>query len=387
MKNKSDFLGWAFAGTSLLIGVGLIAWAALHYSAPKKALSIKELAEKNRDELSEVMPEQNAALVDVFYHMPNGRQKAEQIATDSIKHMKTQDGQSLSQENIEQQSARVQEILQEMDRRVEENEALKNSPYNQRKNENWRKTLPLHKSNLSFRGPKGEEPLSHEEITCPPNIENRRDKDAVCYKYSYGNNVESIFFFEKDVLLERDDLQNHRATVRYRFIPVPFYTEKDNPGYAGILKGTVFLGYHYDPKYDYPTKEFYYGFDGLLARATFRDFEQKQQIEVSYMSDSSFYLYERFQLVTDAKQDITEGTPLMRLEIHQPPVISDENPDPHVYFMDIVENGQKKYFKGKWTGNAEEEIVLDNGMRFPSAKKENTPTYCLIYPRGCKVIH
>lgn len=386
MKDKNDFLLWGIAGSFLVAGVLIIGWGVLHYKRPPKALSINELSEKNREDLTEIFPSHVAALVGGLYVSSDMRmrQQAKLEGTEFIQQMTDENGNPIPQSTKTQLLNRFYSILREIDARRADNSEQAGSLYNQEENDRWRKKLPLHKSNLTFKGPNGEKPLSHEEIACPHTIEDIRAKESICYEYRYADNVKSIFFFDDDMLRERDDIKNGHALARYSFPPPPFYTEKDNPSYEGVTNGSVFLANRYDTKYTLPIEELYYSFNGMLATVTLRDFEKNILEAKGYFSDGLFYSYERSTLQSNTEGNSLRNIKSLRIEKYFSP---DLPPDTDWYIMEMINDGERRLVKGKWTETPTREVVLDNGMHFPPVTEfpyAQAPRYCTIYPKGCK---
>lgn len=373
MRNRNSFLSGVLAVVFWVLCVSGNGWSFFRYNTPEVPVSDIELNQQDAQDLEKLFPPFTAKMFAVYLQFPapypqSVREKGEQFL------LKNPDIEN--QLSAMDRLALFQEILQTIDQRHKHNEEVKNSEYNRKKNAQWRNGLPLHKSNLTFRGPNGEKSHSHSEITCPPDIENVKVKKFVCYEYNYADDVKSIFFFDEDMLAERDDVKNGRALARYTFMPTPFYSEKDVPHYSGVLSGAVSCLHRYDPRYTYPVEETVYADEEILSSQVLRDFEKQTQTSVEYYSDHRLHFYEK--RVLDGTEANGVNTAL-RIEA--------DYSIPPVYHMTFWDKGQLKQKTGKLVETRDGEIVLDMGLSFPPSTKlpnAQAPTYCTLYPKGCK---
>ena len=284
----------------------------------------------------------------------------------------------------EQQLLELENVVRtQMTRRQEQ--LRKKHAYYHPENERWKKTLPLHKNNLTFYGPNGEKPLSHHEIDCIPTMWGKNPEELECYEYNYPNEIKSIFFFQEDVLVQRDDLKQGHLTDRYEFNKAPFYTEKIRELLTNAQQGLPREARYYSSKNTaFPQQEISYENDGVLSVLRERDFDKKIQTERVYSSDHLFYSYERSPFSPSQEGTLfAANADFLQIQIVWEP-IQDEN-TPKRYLKTTYRNGQFVRQAGNWLELADHTVLLDNKQQFPAATSfPRAKPYCEIYPTGCK---
>ena len=273
----------------------------------------------------------------------------------------------------EKELAAFHQVLDSIRQRYKENMRLKEETINW-----WKETLPMHRKNLSYSGPKGQIPSNAERISKPRDISGF-PKYTVCEKISYSDGTFSLFFFDQEILTAREDYaSNGKILTRYYFFAPEDYSLRNSDKGKYTAQGAVkYMALFDDQTPPLPWTEKNYGETGLLVSELKRTFSSQIQEKTFYgMSDGVFALF----LKTPIHNPEEEEIPLIeRIFIFESYKTDEKDPFPSKgSYRRTLASGQTV---GTWTADEHGSITLDNGTVFPSARLfAHAPLYREEYP-------
>ena len=368
-------------GVCILIA-GIFCLVLLTHKSPsvQEPLHEEQLLKLDTQELAAVLPAELAAVIanlngerNKVGTLENRLDIANIFIQTAIEFKYSKTPASDEEPQIKKDTLELKKIFFNIIQRRVENEKLQ-MDYFQAENQRWRKQLPLHRNNLTFRSVRGKRPFSYRKIECPLTLWNSKEKKMVCYKYLYRSGEKSIFYFLDNVLYERDDFNKDALQARYLFFIPPFYNETRSELLEPVLAGRVSVAHLY--KGDaLPAQELKFESDGVVGGKLVRDAGEKTIKNWTYSSDHRFYSFTRSQF-----NDLNEGKATYQLYVQIVwPV------QPRRYVLQESKNGQVYQRYGTWKEDDKGATVLDMGIAFPLATSEpRAPVYCTLYPNGCK---
>lgn len=357
-------------------------------SPNQKPLTEEELDRLDAQDLSTVLPPKLAETIAKLSKLGNTNITftKKMIPVNAQTAVKFKYGENPSEADLakmEEDTTKVENILFNNAKRRADNKKLQEQFF-QAENERWRKKLPLHRDNLTFRSATGKRPVSHKKIDCPSTtMWGGKTTGMMCYEYKYPKELKSIFYFSDDVLHERDDLDQNILQARYIFHTPPFYTETRPNLVEPVLAGRVWGAHLYNGNL-LPYKDLTFDGDGIVISKLTRDFATKTIKDIGYDSEHHFHSFSVRHLtqLTENPANVSADYELYVQIIW--PTVSTEN-TPRRYGLAETKNGHTNRYYGSWKENENHATVLDNGMIFPAATEETrAPTYCDLYPKGCK---